>query len=246
MATFCRSWLIRCYHDEFPVTFRALVLFDIDGTLVRRAGPHHRDALVEGVRRVTGLETTTAGIPLQGMLDPDILTIMLKNAGASRSVIRQALPGIQRAASRYYLRVCPAIQGKLCPSVIPVLDRLARRGILLGLVTGNLTPIGWHKLHRADLRRYFRFGAFGDMAATRAQLARIAVREARSQGWIGRGTPISLVGDSPNDVIAARGSGIRSIAVRTGITPRAELEAEEPDFLLGTLRELRLRMVEDS
>jgi beta-phosphoglucomutase-like phosphatase (HAD superfamily) len=62
------------------VTFRALVLFDIDGTLVRRAGSHHRDALVEGVRRVTGFETTTSGIPVHGMLDPDILTIMLRKA----------------------------------------------------------------------------------------------------------------------------------------------------------------------
>ncbi len=34
--------------------FRSLVLFDIDGTLVRRAGAHHREALVQGVRRVTG------------------------------------------------------------------------------------------------------------------------------------------------------------------------------------------------
>jgi phosphoglycolate phosphatase len=52
----------------------ALVLFDIDGTLVRRAGPHHRQALVDAVRRVTGLETSTDGIPVHGMLDPDILT----------------------------------------------------------------------------------------------------------------------------------------------------------------------------
>ncbi len=228
---------------RYAVTFRALVLFDIDGTLVRRAGPHHRDALVEGVRRVTGLETTTAGIPVQGMLDPDILAIMLRKAGASRAVIRQAMPKIQRAAERYYLRVCPEIQGSRCPAVPAVLDRLSRRGILLGLVTGNLTRIGWHKLQRADLRRYFRFGAFGEMAATRAGLARMAIREARSHGWIGSDAPISLVGDSPNDVIAARGNGIRSIAVRTGITPPAELEAEAPDFLLGTLRELRLRMV---
>jgi phosphoglycolate phosphatase-like HAD superfamily hydrolase len=226
------------------VAFRALVLFDIDGTLVRRAGPHHRDALVEGVRRVTGLETTTAGIPVQGMLDPDILTLMLRNAGATRAVIRQALPEIQRAASRHYVRVCPEIQDKRCPSVIAVLDRLTRRGILLGLVTGNLTRIGWHKLRRADLRGYFRFGSFGEMAATRAGLARLAISEARSHGWIGRDTPVTLIGDSPSDVIAARGNGIRSIAVCTGITPPAELQAEGPDFLLGTLRELRLRMVE--
>lgn len=230
---------------RFPLTFRALILFDIDGTLVRRAGPHHRDALVEGIRRVTGLETTTDGIPVQGMLDPDILTIMLRRAGASRASIRQALPEIQRAAERYYLRVCPEIHGKRCPSVTAVLDRLTRRGLLLGLVTGNLTRIGWHKLNRADLRHYFRFGAFGEMAPTRGGLARIAIREARSRGWIGRDAPISLIGDSPNDVIAARGNHIRSIAVRTGITPVAELEAECPDFLLPTLRDLRLRMVEE-
>ena len=42
----------------------ALVLFDIDGTLIRRAGPHHRQALVDAVRHVTGLETTT---------DPEVL-----------------------------------------------------------------------------------------------------------------------------------------------------------------------------
>ena len=60
---------------------RALVLFDIDGTLVRRAGPHHRAALVHGIRRVTGLETTTEGIPVQGMLDPDILTVMMRSRG---------------------------------------------------------------------------------------------------------------------------------------------------------------------
>jgi phosphoglycolate phosphatase-like HAD superfamily hydrolase len=227
------------------VTFRALVLFDIDGTLVRRAGSHHRDALVEGVRRVTGLETTTEGIPVQGMLDPDILTIMLRKAGASRAAIRQALPEIQRAAERHYLRVCPEIRGKHCPSVTTVLERLIRRNILLGLVTGNLTRIGWHKLYRADLRQYFRFGSFGEVAPTRAGLARIAIREARSHGWIARDAPISLIGDSPNDVIAARGNGIRSIAVRTGITPPAELAAEGPDFLLGTLRDLRLRMVEE-
>jgi phosphoglycolate phosphatase len=228
------------------LTFQALILFDIDGTLLRRAGPHHRDALAAGIRQVTGLETTTEGIPVQGMLDPDILTIMLSRVGVSRVAARRGLPEIQRAAERYYLRVCPEIHGKHCPAVKEVLERLTRRGVLLGLVTGNLTRIGWHKLDRAGLRRYFRFGAFGEMATTRAGLARMAIREARSRGWIGRDAAISLVGDSPNDVIAARLSRIRSIAVHTGITPPAELEAERPDFLLRTLRDLRLWMVERS
>lgn len=226
------------------MTHRALVLFDIDGTLVRRAGPHHREALAVGVRRVMGLETSTDGIPVQGMLDPDILTIMMRRAGAPSARIRAAMPEIVRVAERYYLRVCPALHDKQCPGVIPLLERLARRGVLLGLVTGNLTRIGWRKLERAGLRDYFRFGAFGEMGRTRSTLAKIAIRHARHSGWIERETPISLIGDAPPDVIAARANGIRSIAVRTGITPVEELIAEKPHILLRDLREFRLRMIQ--
>ena len=223
---------------------RALVLFDIDGTLVRRAGPHHREALVQGVRRVTGLETTTEGIPVQGMLDPVIVTAMMRAAGARPAAIREAMPDVLRAAERYYLRVCPVLTGKHCPGVEPLLERLTRRGILLGLVSGNLTRIGWRKLERAGLRRHFRFGAFGEMAKNRAGLARLAIREARRQGWIGREAVVSLIGDAPQDIEAARANGIRAISVKTGISPAGELEKLRPDELLRDLREFRLRMVE--
>ena len=226
--------------------YKALVLFDIDGTLVRRAGPHHREALVYGVRKVTGLETTTEGIPVQGMLDPDILAIMMRRAGASRARIREAMPEVWRAAERFYLRVCPALHDKHCPGVAPVLEKLTRRGALLALVTGNLTRIGWRKLERAGLKDFFRFGAFGEMARTRSGLARLAIREARGRGWIARGAPISLVGDAPADIRAARANRIRAISVQTGITPVEELVAETPDILLRDLRALRLRMVEYS
>lgn len=223
--------------------FHALVLFDIDGTLVRRAGAHHRQALVEGVRRVTGLETTTEGIPVQGMLDPVILAQMLRNAGAKAGLIRETLPEIQRAAERYYLRVCPALHDKHCPAVAVTLEKLERRGALLALVTGNLTRIGWRKLDRAGLKKYFKFGAFGEMAKTRAGLARQAIAEARRKRWIERGAAVSLIGDATSDILAAKANGIRSISVGTGITPKEELVALQPDHLLRNLRELRLGMV---
>jgi phosphoglycolate phosphatase len=225
------------------MTFPALALFDIDGTLVRRAGAHHREALVYGVRRVTGLETTTEGIPVQGMLDPNIIAVMMRNAGAKRALIRESLPEIERAAERFYVRECPALHDKHCPAVEATLDRLTRRGVLLALVTGNLTRIGWRKLDRAGLRRYFRYGAFGEMARTRAGLAKLAIAEARGRGWIDRAAPISLIGDATSDIIAAQSNGIRSISVETGITPREELVALKPDFLLRDLRKLRLQML---
>jgi phosphoglycolate phosphatase len=226
------------------LSYKALVLFDIDGTLTRRAGPHHRDALVVGIRRVTGLETTTEGIPVQGMLDPVILAAMMRRVGAKAADVRESMPAIMQAAERYYLRVCPELHDKHCPGVEPVLERLTRRNVLLALVTGNLTRIGWRKLERAGLRDYFRFGAFGEMAKTRAALAKLAIRQARREKLIERDTPISLIGDATSDIIAAHANGIRSISVRTGITPVEELRALRPDVLLKDLRELRLRMVE--
>jgi phosphoglycolate phosphatase len=226
------------------LSYKALVLFDIDGTLTRRAGPHHRDALVAGVRRVTGLETTTEGIPVQGMLDPVILAMMMRRAGAKAADVREHMPAIMRAAEQYYLRVCPELRDKHCPGVEPVLERLTRRNILLALVTGNLTRIGWRKLERAGLRDYFRFGAFGEMAPTRAGLAKLAIRKARREKLIARDAPISLIGDATSDIIAAHANGIRAISVRTGITPVEELRPLRPDVLLKNLRELRLRMIE--
>jgi phosphoglycolate phosphatase len=221
----------------------ALALFDIDGTLTRRAGPHHRQALIEGVRRVTGLAVTTDGIPLHGMLDPDIIRLMLEREGARPKVVREAMPGIVVAAQRIYRRTCPVLVRKTCPGVRRLLGGLDRRGVAMALVTGNLTRIGWWKMERAGLRRYFRFGAFGEMARDRAGLVRIAVRHARAQGWIGRATPVCLVGDTPADILAARAGGVRSIAVATGLVPAAELLLHSPDMVLEDLRSLRPEMI---
>jgi len=218
----------------------ALVLFDIDGTLIRRAGPHHRQALVEAVRRVTGLESTTDSIPVQGMLDPDILAIMMKSAGASPGQIRAAMPELIRVAQNVYSRTCPDLQRRVCPGARRVLRALNRRGIPVGLVTGNLTRIAWKKMEQAGLRSYFRFGAFSETAKDRAGLVRRAIREARRQKWIDGSAKISLVGDHPNDIRAARANRIRAIAVATGIETREVLAAENPDLLLDDLRSVSL------
>jgi phosphoglycolate phosphatase len=217
-----------------------LVLFDIDGTLLRKAGPHHREALVEAVRRSTGLKTTTDNVPVVGMLDGDILTQMLSNAGASRALIRQKMPQMIEHAQRIYQRRCPDLRDKVCPGARMLLYRLSRRGIPTGLVTGNLTRIGWKKMERAGLRQYLRFGAFAELARDRAGLIRIAVRHAKQQGWIDRTSRISHIGDHPNDILAAKANRVRSIAVATGLVGAAELAEHHPDVLVPDLRSLSM------
>ena len=128
-----------------------LILFDIDGTLVRRAGPHHRQALVDAVLQVTGIETTTDGIPVHGMLDPDILAQMMRAGGIDEAGISAKMPAIIDAAQDIYQTSVPDLRDKICPGVLPLLEQLTRQGTVLALVTGNLTRIGWRKLERAGL-----------------------------------------------------------------------------------------------
>jgi phosphoglycolate phosphatase-like HAD superfamily hydrolase len=124
-----------------------------------------------------------------------------------------------------------------------LLGGLERRGIVMGLVTGNLTRIGWWKLERAGLHGYFRFGAFGEMARDRAGLVRMAVRRARAEGWVGRATPVCMIGDAPADILAARANRVRSIAVATGLLPVEGLRPYSPDLLLENLRGLTVEML---
>jgi phosphoglycolate phosphatase-like HAD superfamily hydrolase len=223
--------------------FDPLVLFDIDGTLIRRAGEHHREALVEAIRRTAGVETTTEGVPVAGMLDRDILATMMTRGGMSPGAIRKAMPAVVQRAQSIYVRTAPGLERKVCPGVRRALLRLERRGAVIGLVTGNLSRIGWKKMERAGLRPYFRFGAFAELAKDRAGLVRVAIRLARRHRWIGRESRISLIGDHPNDVRAAQANGIRAIAVATGLASIEELRSHSPDVILPDLRSLALEML---
>lgn len=219
---------------------RAVVLFDIDGTLIRRAGPHHRQALVDAIRDVTGVDTAIDHIPTHGMLDRDIIKRMLQDAGFPPADIHARMTSIVGRAQEVYQELCPDLTGSTCPGTIELLQSLQRERIPAGLVTGNLSAIAWKKMEAAGLRPYFRFGAFAEMAETRADLARIAVEHASEQGWVGPKTTVSLIGDHPNDVDAARRNGLRAVAVGTGVTAPAELRATRPDKFFDDLSMLRV------
>lgn len=218
---------------------RSLVLFDIDGTLLRGAGDHHKQALIDGIRRATGLETHLNGVPTSGMLDCDLVATMLHAAGHTRSLPPATLQTIfDECQSAYHASCTAPLTRFVCPGVPQLLADLQARGAILGLVTGNLSRIAWRKMELAGLRPYFSLGAFAEEASTRAELARLAARHALDCGLIPAAAPISLIGDHPNDIHAGRVNGFRSVAVATGFTPPAELAAASPDILVPTLLDL--------
>ncbi len=182
----------------------AIVFFDIDGTLIRRAGPHHREALIEAVRRATGLETTIDGIPLHGMLDPEILTAMMRNAGASRALIRARCRRSRGTRKLFTRGAARRSNGRSARASGGFSAGCAAPAFAMGLVSGNFTRIGWKKVERAGLKHHFSHGRVrrnGERPGRPAPARHPAGARARMDQ---KGTRVSLVGDTPSDVKAAR------------------------------------------
>jgi phosphoglycolate phosphatase-like HAD superfamily hydrolase len=221
---------------------RALVLFDIDGTLMRGAGSHHKEALMEGIRRVTGRETTFDGVDTAGKLDRDLIRTLMAAGGCAQEEIDASLEQIVRECQDAYCTNCST---DLSPFVLrgarETLASLHAAGAAMGLVTGNLSEIGWRKMELTGLREFFSFGAFSEDGATRAQVAAVAAQRARQAHGLEEEGPVSLIGDHRNDVEAAKANGFRAVAVASGVMSAAELRAFQPDIVVETLADLDIR-----
>lgn len=215
-----------------------LFLFDIDGTLLRGAGLQHREAIIEGVRRATGVITCFDGVDTAGRLDFDLIAGLLTKAGVEYENV-SALIDLTAASS------CDSfIKGDggdlshcILPGITKFLERAASLKMLLGVVSGNLQAIGLKKLERAGLRHHFSVCAFSEKGHTRAELARLAADEARDMYGIDEWTPVFLVGDHVNDIEAARANGFYSVAVATGVISLDRLKNCDPTIALTNLTE---------
>jgi phosphoglycolate phosphatase-like HAD superfamily hydrolase len=129
---------------------------------------------------------------------------------------------------------------KFTPTVLPgipdVLECLHKQGKLLGVSSGNLESIGWIKLEAAGLRRYFQFGSFADHCELRVDVFRSAIAEVRRR--LGPDAKVCFIGDTPDDVQAARQAGGQIIAVGTGIFTLQDLAAHGPDACIADCSEL--------
>ena len=216
-----------------------LFLFDIDGTLLRRLPPAHRNALNAACEKVFGVEPHPEAMGrTAGMTDSAIFVRMLTAAGVPRADAVARLPALCRAAADAYdLLARDNLTGYHTPHAQEALSWLAARGAALGLVTGNVQRIAWLKLAKADLAAPFRCGAFGDEAERRNDLPPLA--HARAETEFGRRFmrgEVFVVGDTPSDIGCGRASGFRTIGVATGPEHTAEeLRACGPDYLIADL-----------
>jgi phosphoglycolate phosphatase len=211
-------------------------LFDIDGTILLSKDRTHRYAMHRAMRDVFGVDTTIDGIAYHGKTDPGILRAALERVGIPSDVIDAKMPEALEATRRDAAENAARFTPTVLPGVPEVIEKLHQAGKLLAVSSGNLESIGWIKLNAAGLRQYFQFGCFADDCELRAEVFEKGITEARHR--LGPSASVCFIGDTPDDIHAARKVGGRIIAVGTGIYKPEELAPLAPDAIIATCEEL--------
>jgi phosphoglycolate phosphatase len=211
-------------------------LFDIDGTILRTRDRVHYNALNRAMREVYGKDTTIDDVPYHGMTDLGILRAALAQVGVTAEEFEGKLPKALALVCRHVEEHASQFEPLVCEAIPAVLDRLAGAGKLLGVASGNLESVGWHKIAAAGLRDFFDFGVFSDRHEQRTQVFARGV--ARAQERLGNEARVCFIGDTPQDILAARAVGAQIISVCTGVHQREELMSLGPDFCVESCAEL--------
>ncbi|MDP2321268.1 MAG: HAD family hydrolase [Acidobacteriota bacterium] len=219
----------------------ALVLFDIDGTLLLSGRA--------GMRAMTRAFATTFGVPegfrhasFGGRTDSFLLSQALQAAG---------LPDTAENHARFRDAYLPLLEEEiqhagtghkgLMPGARELVEALGDHDHLhLALLTGNYRAAAEIKLTYFELWDFFEWGAFSDDAADRNALVPIARQRAEIYDVPPEALErVIVIGDTPHDIECARIAGAQCLAVATGGHSVEELRAAGADFVLADLSDTK-------
>ncbi|MBI4816634.1 MAG: HAD family hydrolase [Deltaproteobacteria bacterium] len=220
-----------------------IVLFDIDGTLVK-AGGVGKAALELAFLELHGVRDALESVRLDGNTDRRIVEEMFATALGREPTEGEAL----ELSERYLSRLAEALDRsesryQVLPGATDLLTALSAKGhAAIGLATGNLERGARTKLAPADLNRFFGFGGYGSDARLRVDIVRVAVdrglaiAEERWGRRPGR-EEIFVLGDTDRDVHAAREAGVRSVGILAGAGSPDALYAAKPDLVVDSMED---------
>jgi phosphoglycolate phosphatase-like HAD superfamily hydrolase len=215
-----------------------LVLFDIDGTLVRTGGAGVQ-AFARAFASEFGQPDGTELVKFSGRTD----TSLVRELFSLRQI--EPSPGnFQRFFAAYVVwleKLMRECAGGVCEGVPEFYRALEARPQppLIGLLTGNIRRGAEIKLERYQLWEKFPFGGFGDDHEERPKIAAIA--QQRGGERLGRkldGREVLVIGDTPLDIDCARAIGAKVLAVATGSFTVEELQEHRPDWVVENLSQI--------
>lgn len=215
----------------------ALILFDIDGTLLLsgRAGLR---AMTRAFKETFGVDDAFAGQNFGGRTDSFLVSSALQNAGLADTAEAHEL-----FRANYIPILAEEIQHPgtghkgLMPGARELLEALQDHDHLhLALLTGNYREGAQVKLEHFELWDFFEWGAFSDDSADRNALVPIARNRAHTYDIPADAIDrVIVIGDTPHDIECARVAGASSIAVATGGFTVEQLKAFGADAVVPDL-----------
>lgn len=210
---------------------RALVIWDIDGTLLEPRGVG-RQALNQACRSLCHVDSAFDGLDFAGATDHH-----LWEQAAERHPRLAAAVDAQQFFIEYSRQLRQSLKEsplKPLPGVPDIIPFLSASGWPMVLGTGNIRAGAYLKLGAAGLANYFPGGGFSQSGAARAHLLDCARRSAGRE-W--QNSPAVVIGDTPRDIDAAHATGASIIAVATGRFSADELKSQGADVVLETLED---------
>jgi phosphoglycolate phosphatase len=205
-----------------------LVAFDLDGTLV--------DSAADIARAVCRM-TQELGLP-----SPDIGTVRSWVGDGVRLLLKRALGGdppadlYQRAfeafARAYHENL--ALESRLYAGAVDILRLLRERDIAIACITNKSAQFTTPLLNALHISDYFGIVLSGDSLAQRKPHPLPLLHAAEQLGV--SPAMACMVGDSRNDLLAARAANFMAVGVRYGYG--GDLDGFEADALLDSLMQL--------
>jgi phosphoglycolate phosphatase-like HAD superfamily hydrolase len=215
-----------------------LILWDIDGTLLRTTHGVGREMYIRAFRSVlmTDVSSAVASMSFAGRTDRSLVHEIGASVGLPANDIEAAWPEIERdmiTSARELIRPDTTI---IMEGARQTIELLSAHGVGHALVTGNIEEIGYHKLSMVGLDGFFEHGAFGGHHADRRILPPLAIERYNAAMGTSYSTQQAvIVGDAIGDVDCARAHDIMSLAVTTGVQSADVLRQAGATYVIDSL-----------
>lgn len=208
-------------------TMSTFVLWDIDGTLIQNT-PSTGSLYLDAVEHVTGVRPAERVTDPHGMTEGQLLTEILRINGLDTARLGEVLYDLDVLSRDQFER---GWDRDRCAGVEDALAAVAARGWVNALLTGNGPNRARYKLLAAGLDPElfdWDHSYFGHESPTRHHLT------AGARAALAGNTSV-IVGDTPNDGLAADSAGFPFVAVATGVYSATELDGTNAVTILENL-----------